>query len=77
MPLIRRARGRLLRLVLDRRVAVAAGILLVSPALWLMMTEHSWEGALTDGAALIASATGVALIVAGLGGRRGDWYDAG
>ena len=76
MPSIRRARGRLLRLVLDRRVAIATGVALLSPALWLMTTEHTWEGALTDGAALISSATGIALIVAGLGGRRGDWYDA-
>jgi hypothetical protein len=37
--------------------------------------DYSWENAFTDGAGLVAGATGVALVLAGLGGRRGDWVD--
>jgi hypothetical protein len=77
MPLIRRARGRLLRLTQDRRLAIAAGLLLAAPAAWLTATEQAWENALSDGLALVMGATGIAFLAMGLGGRRPDWQDPG
>jgi hypothetical protein len=77
VPLIRRSRGRLLRLAHDRRLAVLVGVLLVGPSAWITLTEHAWENALSDGLALVCGATGVALLATGLGGRRPDWNDPG
>lgn len=71
----RRLRGWIIRLALNRPVAIGAGILLAAPALWLVVGDYSWENAFTDGAGLVAGATGVALVLAGLGGRRGDWIE--
>jgi hypothetical protein len=56
-------------------MAIVAGLLLAAPALWLMLTDHAWENAVSDGLALVAGATGIALVVAGLAGRRPDWED--
>ncbi len=72
---LRRARGTLLRLVLQRRVAVAIGLVLLVPAVMIWMKDYQWESWLTDGGALIAGATGAALVLAGMSGRRGDWVD--
>jgi hypothetical protein len=71
----RRLRGWILRLVLNRPLAVSAGVLLVAPALWLIVHEYRWENAYTDGAGLICGATGVALVMAGLRGRQADWIE--
>jgi hypothetical protein len=73
VPLVRRARGRLLRLAHNRRLAVLVGVLLAAPAAWLTLTEHAWENALSDGLALVGGATGIALLASALGGRRPDW----
>jgi hypothetical protein len=71
----RRLRGALLRTVLDRRMAVVAGLLLLAPAIVIWTGDYAWESWMTDGLALVCSATGAALLVAGLSGRRPDWID--
>jgi len=73
--LIKRFRGSLLRLVLKRPVAIALGLTLLLPAAWLMVQDLPWESAATDGLGLIVGATGAALVLAGIGGRRPDWQD--
>lgn len=70
----RRLRGLLLRLVLNRPVAIAAGAAVASPALLLLVNDYSWETGATDGLVLVALATGVALVWAGVSGRKPDWY---
>lgn len=70
-----RVRGRILRLVLERRNALVLGATLCAPAILLWWRDYRWESWLTEGSALVLGATGVALILAGLGGRRPDWYD--
>ena len=72
---MRRARGALLRLAFDRRVAVAAGLALVTPAAWLRWADYRWESWLSDGLGLLCGATGAALVAFALGGRRPDWRD--
>jgi hypothetical protein len=72
---LKRLRGLLLRLVLKRPVAIALGLMLVLPAAWLMARDLPWETPVTDGLVLIVGATGAALLVAGIGGRRPDWQD--
>ena len=74
-PTLRRVRGALLRLVWARRGALVTGILLVSTALWLLAFDLPWETWLSDGFSLVLGATGAALLIAGLGGRRPDWID--
>ena len=75
MPLIKRLRGWLLRLVLKRTAAVMVGVFLLAPAVWLIVADLSWENGATDGLGLVLGASGTALILAGLGGRRGDWVE--
>ena len=75
MRILKRVRGRLLRLVLKRHVAVGLGLVLLTPALWLMVADLDWENGATDGLGLIFGATGIALLLAGIGGRRPDWVD--
>ena len=72
---MRRARGALLRVAFDRRVAAATGLALVAPAAWLRLADYPWEGWLSDGLGLLCGATGVALVAFALGGRRPDWID--
>jgi hypothetical protein len=73
MPVTKRARGWLLRLVLNRTAAIALGLSLLTPALWLLIQDLPWETSMTDGLGLIFGATGAALLFAGIGGRRPDW----
>ena len=75
MARLRRARGWLLRAVLKRTTAIGFGTVLSVPALWLWWRDYSWETWYTDGLALVAGATGIALILAGIGGRRPDWVE--
>ena len=72
---LRRARGALLRLAFDRRVAVGVGLALLAPAALLRMADYGWEGWLTDGLGLLCGATGVAFVAFALSGRRPDWID--
>jgi len=73
-PLVRRARGVLLRLVRRRPLAILVGALLAVPAGWL-----EWSGRFgawwVEGLSLVAGATGVALIWIGLTGARPDWVE--
>ena len=73
--MLKRIRGFLLRLVLKRRAAVVLGLMLIAPSVWILVGDFSWESPLTDGLGLVVGATGAALLVAGLGGRRPDWLE--
>jgi len=70
---LRRVRGFLLRLVRRRWLAMAIGLSLAVPAIWI---EFSRGGAWwVDGLALIAGATGLAIFWTGLTGIAPDWVD--
>jgi hypothetical protein len=71
----RRLRGWLLRLVLNRRAAIAVGAIIATPGVVLLASDYRWESGLTDGAALLTLATGVAVMWAGLTGRQADWIE--
>jgi hypothetical protein len=72
---IKRLRGSLLRLVLNRAIAIVVGVTLVTPAAWLLFQDFPWETGITDGIGLVVGATGLAILFAGIGGRRPDWVD--
>jgi len=71
---LRRVRGLLLRLVRRRALAMSLGLALVAPAAWVEFGSRSsaWW---TDGLALIAGATGLAIFWTGLTGTAPDWID--
>ena len=71
----RRLRGRLLRLAQSRPAAFACGLALLAPAVAVTAADYPWESWLTDGLGLAGLATGAALILTALGGRRPDWID--
>ncbi len=74
MMSLRRTRGLLLRLTRHRLLAIAVGVALAAPAAWVEFSgvyDRWW----TDGASLVAGATGFALIWTGLAGARPDWVD--
>ncbi len=73
MARARRLRGLLLRLVLNRPLAIAVGAALASPGVLLLVNVYDWESGVTDGLALLSLATGSALTWAGVTGRRPDW----
>ena len=75
MPRGRRLRGLLIRLVLNRPLAILAGLTLAAPGVLLMLRDYEWESAITDGLALVVLATGIALAWAGLSGRQPDWVE--
>jgi hypothetical protein len=70
----RRVRGLLLRVVLNRRAAVALGCAIAAPGVLLAWRDYSWESGVTDGLALVTIATGVAIAYAGISGRQPDWH---
>lgn len=72
---MKRLRGWLLRLVLKRPVAIGLGLCLLAPSAWLLAQDVRWESPMTDGIGLIMGATGAALVLAGIGGRRPDWRE--
>ena len=72
---LKRLRGSVLRFALKRPAAIALGLVLLAPALWLLVQDLPWESPSTDGVGLILGATGVAFLLAGIGGRRPDWID--
>ena len=72
---LKRLRGSVLRLVLKRPAAIMLGLLLLAPSAWLLAQDLPWESPATDGMGLIAGATGVAFLLAGLSGRRPDWIE--
>jgi hypothetical protein len=69
----RRLRGALLRLVLNRPLAIAIGVAIAAPGALLLLNDYSWENGVTDGLSLIALASGIAVIWAGISGRQPDW----
>ena len=70
---LRRMRGLLLRLVRRRMLAMAVGLALALPAMWI---EFGSRGAWwLDGLALIAGATGIAIFWTGVTGIAPDWVD--
>jgi len=71
----KRVRGWLLRLVLNRPFAIVLGLWLAAPVVWLMLHDYPWENGATDGLSLVVGATGIALFLAGVGGRRPDWLE--
>lgn len=73
--IVRRLRGALLRVAFNRAAATLAGSALAIAAAGLWLFDYPWESWATDGAALVAGATGCALIVMGVSGRRADWVD--
>lgn len=64
-----------MRLVLNRPASIVAGLLLLVPAVWLFVEDYPWETPVTDGLRLVCGATGAALLLAGIGGRRPDWIE--
>jgi hypothetical protein len=71
---LRRARGGLLRLIRRRPLAMALGLLLLIPSVWIELGDRAmpwWAG----GVALVAGATGAALLWTGLVGAKPDWID--
>jgi len=74
-PFIRRLRGALLRLAFNRPAAFAVGVACVGGAGWLATIDAPWESWMSDGLGLVAGATGAALILVALGGRRPDWEE--
>ena len=74
-PTGKRVRGWFIRLVLNRTASIVVGLILLAPALWLAVADYRWETPATDGIGLILGATGAALLLAGIGGRRPDWID--
>ena len=55
--------------------ALVAGSVLLAPAVAVTAADYPWESWLTDGLGLAGLATGAALILTALGGRRPDWID--
>jgi hypothetical protein len=71
---VRRARGAILRLVRRRSAAIAAGAALAAPAAWVEFGSRSSAWWL-DGLALLAGATGAALMWTGITGLKPDWTE--
>lgn len=74
MPMTRRARGAVLRLVRRRRAATGIGLVLIAPAAWVEFSggDFAWW---MQGLALIGGAIGIALLWTGLAGLGPDWID--
>ena len=74
MPLLRRTRGALLRLVRNRPLSAAIGAAMIAPAAYAQFSGRfgAWW---IDGLSLIVGATGIALVWTGLTGAAPDWVD--
>lgn len=73
--MLRRGRGLLLRFVRRRALAVATGLVLIAPAVWMEFgnARDAWW---VSGAALVLGATGAALLWTGITGIRPDYIDS-
>jgi len=69
-----RARGFVLRFVRRRALAAAVGLALIAPAAWFefFAKVDAWW---IDGVALVAGATGLALLWTAIVGVAPDWVD--
>jgi len=74
MPLMRRTRGMLLRLVRRRGLSMVLGAVLIAPAAWVEFGANDAPWWL-QGASLIVGATGLALFWTGLTGPSPDWVE--
>ncbi len=74
-PMLRRARGSLLRLAQARVPAGVAGAVLIFFSASLLMIDFSWESWVSDGLGLVLGGTGAALVMTALSGRRPDWIE--
>jgi hypothetical protein len=74
MPLMRRVRGSLLRVVRRRVASIVIGLLLAVPAAWTQFRGSSdrWW---VEGLSLVGVAAGIALIWTGLFGLKPDWEE--
>ena len=75
MPIFRRFRGVILRLVFNRVLASLGGIALLGTFFFLRFIEFKWETWLSDGLTLLLGATGNALLFVAFQGREPDWID--
>jgi hypothetical protein len=71
---MRRARGVLLRFVRRRLLSAAVGLALTIPSAWIEFSGRA-DAWWMDGLALIAGATGLALLWTGLVGVAPDWQE--
>jgi len=71
---LRRVRGLLLRLVRRRPAAIVVGLALVVPAAWVEFSSR-FDAWWVNGLALVAGATGLAVLWTGLTGPAPDWLD--
>ena len=71
---VRRVRGVILRFVRRRPLAMACGLALIGPSVWLEFSgrDAAWWA---DGLGLVLAATGAALVWTGLVGLPPDWID--
>jgi hypothetical protein len=74
MPLMRRTRGALLRLVRKRGLSMTLGVALVVPAAWVEFVASNAPWWL-QGLSLVVGATGLALFWTGLTGPSPDWVE--
>ena len=74
MPMMRRVRGALLRLVRRRWLSMLIGAALAIPSAWVEFggVHTSWW---IEGLSLIVCATGLALFWTGLTGPSPDWVE--
>jgi hypothetical protein len=69
-----RIRGGVLRLVRHRGAAIIIGLVLAVPSAWIQFSGRA-EVWWLQGISLVAGATGVALLWAGIVGLGPDWID--
>ena len=74
MPFLPRARGRLLRLARNRLLAAALGATLLVPSAWVEWSAR-FDAWWIQGIALVAGATGLALLWTALTGVPPDWVE--
>jgi hypothetical protein len=74
MPLMRRARGAVLRIVRRRALSIVLGLLLVGLAVWLEVWARvdAWW---VEGTGLVTGAIGVALLWNAIAGTTPDWVE--
>jgi hypothetical protein len=74
IAMMRRMRGVVLRLVRHRVRAMALGLLLALPSIWVQVSSR-WDAWWLESLSLIVGATGLALFWTGLTGAAPDWIE--